>query len=65
MINFENNGGNGVLMGLNFIFAISASFCAKGPHVLKVHGALSPIDFHESALVPYQSIRDQRDQASR
>ena len=65
MVDFEDDGGDGVFVRLDLVFALSSTLRPERSHVLEIHASLSPIDFNEGALVADLGIGDQADHAPR
>ena len=65
VVNFEDDGGDGVLVWLDLIFAVAATFRAKRAHILQVHAAFCTINLNQRAFVPDLGVCDQRNQAAR
>lgn len=65
MVDFEDDGRDGVFVGLDLVFPISATLRPERSHVLKIHASFSPIDFNKGALVADLGIGDEADHAPR
>ena len=56
MVDLEHDAGNGVLVRRDLVFAVASTLSAERSDVLKVHGAISSIDFNEGAFVAHLRI---------